>query len=312
MKKKLFSLFCMSMCLGMMVSILTSCQQDEDILATPKNEVQIYLSVPESSSATDLRSATTGDQAVKEGDTIDVWNLRDINLIISAEDKLGIGIDGMWSICNSDNDQKYGIFLANNGYPAKVEEANATSIKLSRLGLYGVVFTPKNSLYAQFIFYIRHLGTPGEFGDTWSNSCAFRLERLINCQLSTDEGYKPHEGYTAYIRYREGDFPKMDPNYQVDPSQPENFHAFVFGGKEAYYQNNGHEFAYGKKYNLRKCKYSPGYYCFNFLSEDFPDNDRYQIIFYSGLLGEDWWLFPLVNDSDWKQKETSYITFMSL
>lgn len=308
MKKNVFSVFAMFIAVVFSALCFSACQQDEEILsaASPTDDVVIKMSVP--SSADGLRSAT-GNQDIQEGDTVDVENLKDVNIILSATDNIGTGIDGTWSVYNIDNDQSDNNIHA-NGYPGASEEGRLMSIKLSQLGLYRVTFKPRNSMYAQFSCYIRHSGAPGELGDTWTNSLAFRLDKLSG-QLSTDNNYKIHKGYTAYIRYAE-DFPKLNSQNQIDPSQPGNFHAFIYGGSEIYYGSKGQVITVGKQFALKKCKYSPEFYCFNFLEEDFPGDDRYRIYFYSGLFGEDWWVFPLVYDSDWKANQDACITFMPL
>lgn len=265
------------------VVLITACEGNDYDLSSPTSKVKIFMSYASSKQNVPIKEKVAKNedarQAVKQGDTIDVQNIKDINIILLAETEDGKTIDGFWSFYNIDNDKNINRRdTIATGLPGEMVLGSAMSAKLSTLGLYVVHFQPKNG--EKFSFYIRHTGTPGIIGDNGDNEYSFRLDK---------NSYDAGEGYTLYLKYKDGEFPNITNNWVLNnnPSLQENWHAMVES----------------KKFDLKKCKYSPGYVCFSFLAKTTPTiNGKYEIFFYSGSFGDIWWIFPAVEKSSFEDK----------
>lgn len=273
---------------------LLSCKKEKDKNIAPKEVIRILMSAP--NGKTDLKSAEVSqNKAIAVGDTVDVQDILDINIIIYAEDEFGLPIDGSWSIFNIDNDRNINqsdtIAIGDGGCGAL---GSALSTKLKFFGLYKVNFTSKAG--TEIPFYIRHKGLPGIFGDDWRNEYVFRLDKEIY-QISNAQGYK---GYTLYLKFSEGEFPILDDSEATDLNLPKNQHALLYcGGNNIFISKGGFNYS-AKEFSLKKCKYSPGYVCFSFVSDFTPPiNGKYSIYFYAGTFGDNWWSFKSVRESDW-------------
>lgn len=306
MKKNVFSVFAMFIAVVFSALCFSACQQDEEILSATSStdDIVIKMSAP---SADGLRSASN-DQAIKEGDTVNVQNITDINIIISAEDYWGNPIDGYWALMNIDNDRNISqrdTFAINNGGRGAL--GYVISAKLKFLGLYQVIFSSK--MGTKFSFYIRHTGIPGNIGDDMGNDYSFRLNKE-NYQINNQQGYV---GYTLYVKYEEGEFPDISREDVPNPSLPQNFHAMVYcGGDNFFFCKDGWIIS-AKEFSLKKCKYSPGYVCFSFVTDNTPSlgaDGKYSMYFYSGDFGQAYWAFKSVAKSDWSSNEM--ITFQGI
>lgn len=274
--KKLVSLVLMGFAI---LAALVSCKKSEEIAPAQKEQIKIYMSVPQKSDG--LKSGSVSEkQAIQAGDTVDVRNVEDINVILSAENEFGQALSGTWVIyvIDTDRNARDNTFVQNT--PQNYVSGPMTSIKMTFLGLYKAEFRSKNS--TDFICYIRHTGIPGSVGDDWYHGCAFRLNKETY-QIVNDPG---HPGYTLYMRYTEEESANL-----------ENSHALILGGGQ---------------YSLQKCKYSPWYVRVSFIAEEVPSNDgKYIVYFYFGEFGDDWQLFYYCSRSDWLWADGT-ITFQTI
>lgn len=308
MKKNQFPFSAMFIAFLCSPALFSSCQQDEELLssATPAEEIVIKMSIPSSSSvssrsisdqnvSSSSASSNSDYQTIEQGDTVDVYDLKDVNIIVSAENDMGKGLDGTWVIYDIDTDRnaKDNTFVQNTPYNSEI--GSITSMKLTFLGLYKAEFRMKTG--ATSFFYIRHTGIPGSVGDSWLNNYSFRLDKETY-QVVNDAG---HKGYTLYIAYNGNESTRL-----------ENIHAMIIcGGNHSFTTKTGYVLSGMKEYNLQKCKYSPGYVRVSFLTDDAPDiNGQYQVYFYLGDFAYDWMLFEACNMSDWLKYET--ITFQAI
>ena len=279
---------------------LVSCSKQDDNLNVPvkKEQVKIFMSAPKGS--TNLKSGSISEKkAITAGDTVDVQNILDVNILLSSEDESGLPINGTWSIFNIDNDRSlggYDEFTIGGGGGGEL--GSMMSTKLMFFGLYQARFISKSG--TEFPFFIRHTGMPGVTGDNWKFNYSFRLDKNVY-QINNDQDY---QGYTLYLKYQYGDLPIGDEYDKVNPSDPENFHALLFCGGENIFLSKG-GFAYSaKEFKIVKCKYSPGYICFSFVSNFTPPIDgKYSINFYSGTFGDNWFSFKTVRESDWSKND---------
>ena len=279
MKKTIFFLLCLFVAV-----VFTACQNDDDSLSPTASKVKVFMSC-----ASQTRGAADGGrQAIKQGDTVDVKDVKDINVVLLAEAENGDAVDGTWSFFNIDNDLDISNDTIAIGAPGGSTAGSAMSTKLSTLGLYVINFQPKNG--EKFVFYIRHTGTPGIVGDGF-----FRLGKGKYQANNAIFG----EGYTMYLKYRDGEFPSISEDGVPNPSLQENWRALVTCANNIFTSQGGVTYS-AKEFCLKKCKYSPGYVCFSLLTKIAPAiNGEYKIYFYSGTFGNSWWSFSSVEKSDW-------------
>lgn len=311
MKKKLFSVIAMFIAITFSL-FLFSCQQDEEILssAPPAEEIVIKMSIPSSSSVSSRsisdqdNSATSASsnsdyQNIKEGDTVDVYNIRNINILISAESAEGSIIEGNWFVRLTSpeiglclNDQGLDI----SGRPfASASKKSMVAIKPEKLGIYTVDFQKDNT---SFTFYIRHSGIPGDTGDVTEGDYSFRMEKNT-FQVGRDD----KNGYTIYL--------KSDEFILGNYISGNKVKALVYTGNGSIFTaGNGSQIS-AEELTCYKCEYSPGYIFFSFLpSEITPISGIYTISFYAGSYYLDWIIPSSVYKSNWS--ENGQIRFMDM
>lgn len=291
------------------IFLFCSCESSiEDIAST--EQVQIFMSgVSTSDAPMKAPSATDENQgerkAIANGDTVDVYNVKDINIIMIAENEYGLPVNGQWGIMNIKNDLQYDPMIPVVNRSGGGTSGSSMSIKLAQLGLYAVYFWPKG-ISEQVMFYIRHTGTPGSLGDDWENDRAFRLDK-VKYQVVNDM----YTGYTLYVKYQNlridySPFP-YDESSEMNPALEQNWKALVFCDNHTFTTKDGFKTS-AKEFQLRKCLYSKDYVCFSFLEADCHSyNGEYSVKFYSGHYGYNYWGFPAVDISNWEKN--GYIVF---
>lgn len=284
------------------IFLFCSCTEVEDI-SDPAEKVQIFMSgVSASDGPMKAPSATDENQdrkAISNGDTIDVYNVKDVNIIMIAENEYGLPVNGQWGIMNIKNDLQYDPMIPVVNRSGGGTSGSSMSIKLAQLGLYAVYFWPKG-ISEQVMFYIRHTGTPGSLGDDWENDRAFRLDK-VKYQIDNDF----YTGYTLYVKYQNFriNYPYFpyDDSSEMNPALEKNWKALVFCSNHVFTTKDGLKVS-AKEFQLRKCLYSEDYVCFSFLEEDCQSFDgEYTIKFYSGYYGYNYWGFPAVDISNWEK-----------
>ncbi len=284
--------------------VFSSCQ--EDILnEIGDSGIIIKMSVPNTD---DLKSNNIGTSIAKN-DTVTIKDLRDINIIFSAEDELGNELVGTWHINLIDCDNDSEVHQLYNRPNFNVFDSNLASIKPTELGLYHVYFSHHSK---QFGFYVKHIGIPGTIGDDSDNHYAFRMEKK-NLQER-----KSGEIMTAYTLYLQADFDQFAhwDNNPEGPNNEDNWLALLLCGGDNQLQIGN--FSYNaKQFKLKKSKYSSSdYLYFTFYPEDTPpieslsDNKMYRVHFYAGEFGQSWWGFSSSYWTSWRDNITGAITFM--
>lgn len=305
MKKNLFSYFAMFVAILCFSALFSSCQQDEEILsiATGDEEIVFKMSVPTSPSSISSRSIsenassanTASDyQNIKEGDTVNVYNLQNINILISAESAEGWIIKGEWDITLSGpekgllkNDQNLYLSMRPGAYASK---ESMVAVKPEKLGVYTVKFKKDDKVIT---FYIGHYGTPGTTGDEENSNYIFRMEKN-EFQI----GNTNKNGYTIYLKSDEYIMgKKVKALVRTD-----NGSTFTTGG--------GHILK-AEELTCYKSEYSPGYIYFSFLpSEITPLYGLYMINFYSGSFYDTWYEPESMDNSNWY--DNGQIRFMDM
>ncbi len=290
------------------IFLFCSCTSEVEDISAAEN-VQIFMSgVSTSDGPMKAPSATDENQsrkAISNGDTIDVYNVKDINIIMIAENEYGLPVNGQWGIMNIKNDLQYDPMIPVVNRSGGGTSGSSMSIKLAQLGLYAVYFWPKG-ISEQVMFYIRHTGTPGSLGDDWENDRAFRLDK-VKYQVVNDM----YTGYTLYVKYQNlridySPFP-YDESSEMNPALEQNWKALVFCDNHTFTTKDGFKTS-AKEFQLRKCLYSKDYVCFSFLEADCHSyNGEYSVKFYSGHYGYNYWGFPAVDISNWEKN--GYIVF---
>lgn len=293
----------------------TSCQEEILDEALEKSEIIIKMALPDVSQS-NLKSASVNDP-IQNGDTVDVLNLKMMNIIFTAEDQNGKSLVGNWNIDLIDSDNNTNNQRLSERPSALFQETNIASIKPSELGLYVVLFHGKGKY---FQFYLRHSGLPGDIGDDIQGGHHFRMEKK-SLYVFSDEG-KIKTAYTLYLKIDEDEFKNWGPADGVNPNNKDLWRALLFcGGENFFSTKNGATYS-AKNFKLREAKYSKGiysdnesYYCFTFFPEDTPPSDRfggksYQVQFYAGEYGENWWTFSSNHESSWKKGVWSVFEFM--
>lgn len=277
MKKNFFNYV-----IAMFIAVLTlfsSCEQQDDEMFSLDEKIVIKMSIPSTRSSTDQNTS----RSIPEGDTINVYNLQDVNILISAETPEGWIIEGDWLVRLSgpekgllENDQNLWLSVRPSAYETK---KSMVAIKPEKLGVYTVEFEKGNEV---FKFYIRHYGLPGDIGDTASNDYIFRMEKN-----SFQDGNTGKDGYTIYLKSDE----------------------YIMGNKvkALIFTDNGSTFTAGSGFVLSaeeltcyKSEYSPGYIYFSFIpSEITPLYGMYTIDFYAGSYYHGWYRPESIYDSNW-------------
>jgi len=288
MKKIYFPVFLL------IIIIFAACEKNED-LVVPTTKIKILMSysspVKQNGSAMHAKGSVSENiqKTVTAGDIVDVQNVKDINVILSAEDESGQGLNGTWVIHIFETDRNANDNTIIQNTPNNSEVGSITSIKLTFLGLYRAEFRMKTGKV--FYFYIRHTGIPGSVGDNEENNYSFRLDKEIY-QVVNDPG---HRGYTLYMKYNDSESTRLD-----------IAHAMILcRGNNSFTTKTGSVINGVKEYQLQNCKYSPGYVRVSFLSDEAPDvNGMYRVYFYTGDFGYEWMTFESCDISDWAKGGT--------
>lgn len=305
MKKNLFPVLAMFIALCFS-ALFSSCQKDEEILsaASSTEDIVIKMSVPPS--ANGLRSASDY-QDIKKGDTVDVYNIRDINILISAESAEGSIIEGEWYVGLPSPEE--GLLLNDQGLElssrpfAYASKKSMVAIKPEKLGVYTVDFQKDNKV---FTFYIRHFGIPGEAGDETDGDYSFRMEKnTFNTSDANENGYgnASKNGYTVYL--------KSDERILGDYISGNKVKALMYTDNGSTFTAGNGSLLFAEELTCYKCEYSPGYIFFSFLpSEITPIGGIYIISFYAGSLYKDWIIPSSIYKSNWSKN--GQIWFMDM
>lgn len=315
--KKLASFFSVFFVLFILSFVFTSCQEEVLEQALEKSEIVIKMSLPDGSQG-DLKSAVA-DQVIGHGDTIDILNLKNVNIVFSAEDESGKSLAGDWMIYLADSDNNTDNQRLAERPSTSFWASNIASIKPSELGLYMIHFQAGKTW---LMFFLRHTGLPGDIGDEYQNGYAFRMEKkLIHDDLNQG---KIKTAYTLYLRVNENEFKSWGTYDGTSPNNKELWQALLFcGGENSFTISTGITYS-AKNFKLREAKYSKNiylnetsYYCFTFFPEDTPPSDRlgggksYQVQFYAGEYAVNWWTFPSNDESAWKRSSSDKIEFVT-
>ena len=277
--------------MAMIALVFTSCNKDEETVLNPVQKIKVFMSALAKENTLKSASTSSSNEAteIQNGDTADVYQLVNINAILTAENEYGNKADGAWSFKMIEGDNLYERFDDGSSYYA---EQSIISIKMQTLGLYVATFIPKFG--DSFVMYIRNTGIPGEVGDVFKNDYSFRLERA----MFNYNSYPNKKGFTFFIKstFREFD------NSIYDPSLENNYFVIIdCGGKSKMIVNdlpiNGLQ-----KLLLKKCKYSLNYYYTSIISEVTPPKNEtgiYKLIFGMGNFGVNHSIFQSMFKSDW-------------
>lgn len=299
MKKNVFSLNSLAILIAIIASafVLPSCQSEainEPNSVTENVKIFMSYSAPKQNGKMNAKSSSSeaSSQAIVPGDTVDVNDLKNVNIILSAETDQGFKRDGFWTVTPMDLELNYvkNAYIANP--PVYASEGSLIAIKLPMLGLYKATFKQKNGL-AEISFFIRHTGIPGDIGDNFDNDYTFRLEKNVFQTYETTGNLLRH-GYSLYLKSFEGEF-----DYVNDGKGPGDLHAMVFGENQEFITPAGFHIS-GCNMKLGRCKYSKDYLKLTFFSEDIPAIDGiYRVIFYAGTYGENWFVSESISKSNW-------------
>lgn len=290
--------------LAFAIMSLISCSKKDDVLNVPvkKEQVKIFMSAP--NGQTGLKSASTADSIkrtpIANGDTVNVYDLKDVNIIISSEDENG-NVSVNWWVRMIDNDFSYlndGLYLLNQ--PNVNSDGSSISLKLRMLGLYQVNIKTKSGTEQHF--FIRHFGIPGEVGDDWQNDYSFRLEKnLFHWYDQNSSDSKRKKAYSLFLKHYRGEFGEGPFYGDYNPNSEDNLHAFVYAQNQTLSISGNIWNA--KIYKVKRCKYSLDYVSFTFLDEDIiPSSGMYELFFYVGDIEKSFNVLPSVDKSDWKRQ----------
>ncbi len=308
MKKNVFFLV-----FAVIVLFFSACSEYDDILDQEiDSEIVIKMSVPGDESG-EFKSAMINDP-IQNGDTVDIYDLKSMNIVFSAENQTGKDLPGMWhiSLWDCDNDTEK-IHLSNR--PKEFfTNSNLASIKPSVFGLYLISFEFKGK---NFMFFLRHKGLPGTIGDGHENNYAFRMEAIDVQDITKD--WETRKAYTLYLQVNFDQFEGWGESDGMSPNNPEEWKALLFCGGDNFFETSNGQILNAKNFKLRKCRYtSEEYVCFTFFPEENPAIDfygggkNYRVQFYAGEYGESWWTFSSAYHSNWNLGFGSEIQFLML
>ncbi|MFZ4631862.1 MAG: hypothetical protein ACOYL8_01485 [Patescibacteria group bacterium] len=293
--KKVFYFFAL-----LIMATFLSCESAINEPTITKENIKIFMSyaTPQQNGRMNAKGSNseTTSRPITPGDTVDVSDLKKVNIILSSENEQGFGQEGFWLIIPMDLEIKAkDAYIANP--PVYASEGELIAVKLSMLGLYKATFRQKNGL-AEISFYIRHTGLPGDIGDGFDNDYIFRLEKNV-FQTAETVGNYLKKGYSLYIKSPEGEF-----DFINDGKGPGDLHALVFGENQTFVTSNGFHVS-AANFKLERCKYSKDYLKLTFFSEDIrPTKGIYEIVYYAGNYGDNWFSFDSVNRSNWNVSYT--------
>ncbi|MBN2854238.1 hypothetical protein JXK06_01750 [Patescibacteria group bacterium] len=302
MRNRIFFLFVMALAV---VLTFSSCEETEMFESPEASGIVIKMSIPEGEANAGALKSASAAQPIQAGDTVDIYNLKMMNIIFSAEDENAVSLSGNWNISLIDCDNDTDFQRLANGPSSFVQSSNIASLKPSELGLYMVHFQIKNN---SSHFYLRHKGLPGSIGDDYENNYAFRMEKKLIQDYKDDNKLKT--AYTLYLRINPDEFKAWNNDYDgVNPNNQKTWQALL---------NSSTSFF------LRKAIYSEdptlgeSYFCFTFFPEDTPPADRwgggksYSVQFYAGEYGQNWWTFKSSYETAWKKGFSTAIEFMPI
>ncbi len=291
MKEKSFRFVCIIVAtIIMAVVVFNSCTSELQEPEVHVGDVKIFMSHASNNTGGPQKISGVGENktsqnAIQAGDTVNVYNLRDINIVFSAEDQAGFPVYGNWTIHLNDSEKGVtnnnpSIYLL--GYPGTGEtKKDMVSFKPTMLGVYLVSFQLENY---NLTFYVRHLGLPGKIGDDQSGKFAFRMEKN-NLQIENEV----KKAWTFYIKSDEYLFGKK-------------VKALVYGNAPQYSltTENGSVIKGARIFEVHNCEYSPGYLTFSIIEEEFPPIlGRYTMDFFAGSYWYDWYKPESTNESNW-------------
>lgn len=285
-----------------LISVFTSCEKDEPVI--PVQDIVIKFSGGDNSNQNGgLKSAIIVEEVTPDGD-VKIFNQKGRNFVLSAETRDGLAVQGEWEIYLNRNDlEGEDFFLAANNQGQS--SGSIASFRADNLGKYFVTFRPEGS--AEFIsFSITHEGLPGSVGDSHVNNYSFRMEKQNFFRNGQGES-----AFTVYIKYNKNEFSSWGTQNGVDPKDENNFQALLRSGSGNTFEVGDQTYC-GKNFKLKKCEFSPGYLSFTFFPSDEPPMNgdiSYSIVFYSGVYGQDYWLFKSQQESSWRDKNFNGITF---
>lgn len=292
--------------------VFSSCQEEIfEQEETSENNIVIKMSLPADASQGALKSAAE-IQPIQNGDTIEVSELRKINIVFSAEDYNQNPVNGDWNIflddCDNDDHGQHRLV----DRPEEVfENSNISSIKPIELGLYKVIFESRSGSVK---FFLKHQGLPGSVGDDYENNYAFRLDKRQIYQVK-ESGWMNKEAYTIYLKALKHEFSHFSSQGGINPNDEKNWQALFFCENGSFTASNGYTYE-AQNFKLNRCRYSPEYVCLTIFVKDFPPRNYwgggkyYWIKFYSGVYPTNYWTFKAPEDSEWGQEgDIEFLTF---
>lgn len=294
--------------LAFVVLSFSACQKEE-IFEQEVERIIITMSVP-SQGGNELKSASMAE-VIQKGDTLDIYNLANMNVIFSAENQKGEGLPGIWTIflkdCDNDTDDQ-ALALRPQGF---FTNSNLASIKPSVLGLYFVNFQTSKE---NFSFYLRHFGLPGTIGDDHRDDYSFRMEKIQVNDFKQKGEVK--QAYTLYLRASSDEFKSWGESNGINPNNPDYWQALLFCGGDNFFTLPSGQIYNAKNFSLRRCRYTANdYVCFTFFPDEVPPMDYfgggkvYRVQFYAGKYGGDWWTFSSSYQTGWNMGLGSGISF---
>ena len=258
--------------------VFISCDKDEENI-NPTQKIKMFMSVEAAKSILKSANTVTGGEPVEisNGDTVDVYQLIDLNTVLIAEDEYGNKIAGTWMFDLVESDDLY-----RRSVPSFYNEKSIISVKMHILGLYQVVFRPKMGEAVGFL--IRNTGVPGEVGDEWANDYSFRLESASFFKMD----YPLQKGFTFFIKSTDNQFDDMI-GLGYDPKLDDSYFTVIYGsGDQA-------------TAPLKRCKYAPGYFYTSIIKNEIaPGSDgTYRLVFGLGEFGNNWFYFRSMDKSDY-------------
>ncbi|MDA3802813.1 MAG: hypothetical protein PF488_02850 [Patescibacteria group bacterium] len=265
-----------SLLLIALIFIFSSCENTmEDVKPKTDNDIVITMSNP----GNELKSGTL-DPEINYGDTIDIYNSRDLNFIFTAYNQAGNLADGYFNLSQVDSDLKIENHYLKS-YLMDISNGPIASLKPEELGLYRIIFNQPLT-GAQFTFYLRHSGLPGLIGDKQENAFAFRLDKKGHISY-TESGTKI--AYHLFLQVRDGEIEEIFKLSGLNEIKAILFHA---QGKS--------------EIEVKRCKYSD-YITFSFFTEDYQTMSKniYKLVFLVGEYGKGWYSFSSAYKSDWTE-----------
>ena len=263
----------------LLVVMLSSCETTltEDMEPiNSENEITFTMSGADKGN---LKSATTVDNKIQHGDTIDIKDSRYINYVFTAYNQADELADGYFTISLVDHDLKMAIDTYLKKSLNNIVQGPIASLRASELGLYRINFIQPVT-NKQVWFYIRHTGLPGQIGDGADNVHAFRLSKKEHYMPAQME---PKVAYHCFLKASDEEIKE-----KLSMSEESEIKAILF-------HQNGRA-----KFEVKKCKYSE-YILFSFFVDEYKmtNHNVYDLVFYVGEYGLAWFSFNSSYKSSW-------------